>query len=243
MTVTAAPAAPSREPMTPRRKAALVAGVLYLITFAASIPTLALYAPVLDDPGYVLGTGPSTGVLWGGLLDMITGLAGVGTAVALFPVVRRHHEAAAAGFVASRTLEAAIIAVGIVSLLPIVSMRHAGAAAEAASLLTTSRALVAIHNWTFLLGPGLMPGINALLLGSLLYRSRLVPRIIPTLGLVGAPLLLGSATVEILGVYGQLSVWSAIATVPIFCWELSLGVWLTVKGVTPLTPVAPGVDA
>jgi Domain of unknown function (DUF4386) len=236
------PTAPQEAPKDSARGIALVAGALYLITFVASIPALALYSPVLNDPGYILGPGPDVGILWGGLLEVITALACVGTAIALFPVLRQQNEATALGFIASRGLEAATIFVGVVSMLAVVTLRQdlAGATgADAASLLTTGHALVAVHTWTFLLGPGVMAGVNALLLGTLLYRSRLVPRIIPALGLVGAPLLLASSTATLFGAYSQLSIWSAIATIPIFLWELSLGVWLVVKGFTP-SPITTG---
>jgi hypothetical protein len=123
-----------------------------------------------------------------------------------------------------------------VSLLSVVTLRQdlAGAAgADAASLVTTGNALVAIHDWTFLLGPGVMPGVNALLLGYLMYRSGLVPRVIPLTGLVGAPLLLAAATATMFGINEQSSMWSGIATAPIFAWERSLGVYLVVKGFKP----------
>ena len=118
----------------------------------------------------------------------------------------------------------------------------AGAAgADAASMILTGNALVAVHDWTFLLGPGLMPAVNALLLGYLLYRSGLVPRIIPLMGLIGAPLLLASATATMFGAYEQVSAMSVIATLPIFFWELSLGVWLVVKGFKPSPITATSV--
>jgi hypothetical protein len=239
------PTAPKKAPKGSARGIALVAGALYLITFVASIPALALYSPVLNDPGYILGAGPDVGILVGGFLEVITALACVGTAIALFPVLRQQNEATALGFIASRGLEAATIFVGVVTLLAVVTLRQdlAGATgAEATSLLVTAKALVAVHTWTFLLGPGVMAGVNALLLGTLLYRSRLVPRIIPALGLVGAPLLLASSTATLFGAYSQLSIWSAIATIPIFLWELSLGVWLVVKGFTP-SPITTGTRA
>jgi hypothetical protein len=223
-----------------RRKTALVAGVFYLVTFVASIPALILYGPVLNDPGYVLGAGADTLVQWGAVLEVITALAGIGSAITLFPVVKRQNESLAIGFVASRVLEAAIIVLGVVSLLTVVSLRQdlAGAGgADAAALVTTAKALVAVHVWTFLLGPSVMASVNALLLGTLMYRSGLVPRVIPLVGLIGAPLLLASATATIFGAYDQVSVWSGIATIPIFVWELSLGVWLTVKGFKPDAPI------
>jgi hypothetical protein len=226
--------------MNSPRKTALVAGGFYLVTFI-SIPTLALYGAV-HSADYVVGPGPDTGVLWGGLLEVIVALAGIGTAVALFPVVKRQNEGVALGFVAARVLEAAIIFVGVVSLLSVVTLRQDPAGADAASLVTTGKALVAIHDGTFLLGQGLIPGVNALLLGYLMYRSRLVPRIIPAMGLIGAPLLLASVTATFFGVYAQVSVWSGLATIPIAAWELSLGLWLVLKGFKP-SPITAAMTA
>jgi hypothetical protein len=218
------------------RRTALVAGVCYLITFVASIPAVFLLDPVLHDASYIVGPGADTRVLLGGLLDLVNALACIATAVVLFPVVKRQNEAVALGFVTSRMFEAAIIVIGVVSLFAVVTLRqdHAGApGAEDAALLPVGAALVAVRDWTFLLGPGLMPGVNALLLGYLLYRSGLVPRVIPLVGLIGAPFFLVTALATVLGVNEQGSLWSGIVVVPIFLWELSLGLWLTVKGFTP----------
>jgi len=187
--------------MTPARKTALVAGVFYLITFI-SIPALALYGPVKNHRDWILSSGGHTGVLAGGLLEVIVALAGIGTAVTLYPVRRRQNEGAALGFVAARVLEAGMIFAGVVSLLSLVTLRqHLGGAAgaNAAALVSTGASYVATYNWTFLLGQSLMPGINALLLGTLLYKSRLVPRIIPVLGLIGAPLLIAAVIATLLG--------------------------------------------
>jgi hypothetical protein len=237
--------APTRAPLGSTRKTALVAGLLYLITFAASLPAVFLLGPVLNNADYIVGSGADTRVLWGCFLDLINALACIGTAVALFPVVKRQNEAVALGFVTARMLEAAIILIGVVSLLAVVTLRRdlAGApGTDAASLATTGRALVAVRDWTFLLGPGLMPGINALLLGWLLYRSGLVPRVIPVLGLIGAPLLIASATTALFRGDHPVTVLAAIATAPIFVWELSLGLWLVVKGFKP-SPVTTGMAA
>jgi hypothetical protein len=225
------------------RRTALVAGLFYLITFVASIPAVFLLAPVLDNADYIVSAGADTRVIWGCFLDLVNALACIGTAVALFPVVKRQNEAVALGFVTSRMLEAAIILIGVVSLLAVVTLRQdlAGApGTDTASLVTTGQALVAVRDWTFLLGPGLMPGINALLLGWLLYRSGLVPRVIPLMGLIGAPLLIASATATLFRGNDPVTVLAAIATVPIFLWELSLGLWLVVKGFKP-SPITAGM--
>jgi hypothetical protein len=217
------------------RKTALVAGVFYLLTFV-SIPTLALYGPV-RDPNYIIGPGPDTAVIVGGILEMIVALAGIGTAVALYPVVKRQNEVVALGFVGARVLEASTIVVCVVSLLSVVSLRKAGVGADA---LITGRALVAFHDWVFLLGQGTIPAVNALLLGSLLYRSRLVPRALPVLGFIGAPLLLASVGATLFDVWGQVSAMSALFAIPIAVWEFSLGVYLVVKGFRP-SPITIGM--
>jgi hypothetical protein len=242
MTAIVRTANPSRVPVPSTRKTALVAGTFYLITFAASIPALFLLGPVLNDPGYITGAGPDTSVLLGCFLDVVTALAGVGSAVALYSVVKRQHEGFALGFVTTRLLEGAIIVIGVVSLLAVVTLRQnlAGTATDEASLVTVGQSLVAVRDWTFLLGPNLMAALNALLLGTLMYRSRLVPRLIPTIGLAGGVLLLADVTAVFFGAYQLGSVWHGIAAVPIFCWELTLGLWMVAKGFN--TDVPAGVD-
>ncbi len=198
--------------------------------------------PVLSDPNYIVGPGADTRVLFGGLLDIVNALACIGTAIVLFPVVERQNETLALGFVTSRLLEAAIIFIGVVSLFAVVTLRQdsAGAAgADADSLVTVGASLVAVYGWTFLFGPNVMAAVNALLLGSLLYRSGLVPRAIPLVGLIGGPLLLASVTGIVFGTHDLDSGLHVIAAAPILCWELSLGVWLVVKGFRP-SPVTTG---
>ena len=231
-----------RRRMDPTRKVALAGGIAYLITFAASIPQLKLFADVVDDPtGYISGPRSNTALLWGSWLEVITAIACVGTAVALYPVTRRVSRTAAIGFVTSRVVEATLILVGVMSLLSVVTLQDqfAGATgAQAEALGVTGEALVAMRQWTFLLGPGLIAGINALFLGTALYRGRLVPRIIPTIGLVGAPIILLSATATIFGGWAQTSSVGALCALPIAVWEFSLGVWLVVKGFTSTPAVA-----
>ena len=231
--------------MTSLRKTALVAGIFYLITFI-SIPTLALYGPVKNHRDWILTSGSSTGVLVGAFLEVIVALAGIGTAVTLYPVVKRQNEGVALGFVTSRLLEAAMIFTGVLSLLSLVTLRHdlgGAAGANAAALVTTGASHVAVYNWTMLLGQTLMPCINALLLGSLMYRSRLVPRIIPIVGLIGAPLLLAAVIAALFsGSIGHVSAFQAIATFPVAAWEFSLGMWLVVKGFKP-SPITADMTA
>ena len=220
--------------MTPLRKTALVAGVLYLLTFV-SIPTLALYGPV-HDPNYILGPGPDNGVFFGGILEVIVALAGVGTAVALYPVLKRQNEGLALGFVGSRVLEGAGILAGVACLLSIVSLRQAGAGTGA---LVVGQTLAILYDRIFLLSQSLMPAVNDLLLGFLLYQSRVVPRVLPLIAFIGAPLLLASDAAKLFGLLGPTAPLAALAAVPVAIFEFSLGVYLVVKGFRP-APILSG---
>ena len=238
-----APEGSKRAPMTSLRKTALVAGIFYLITFI-SIPTLALYGPVKNHRDWILSSGSHTGVLVGAFLEVIVALAGIGTAVTLSPVVKRQNEGFALGFVTARVLEAAMIFTGVLSLLSLVTLRQdlgGAAGANAAALVTTGASHVAVYNWTMLLGQTIMPCINALLLGSLMYRSRLVPRVIPVLGLIGAPLLIASVVTALFRTDHQITV-LAVGFLPVAVWEFSLGVWLVVKGFRP-SPITAEMTA
>ncbi len=247
MTTAVRTAATKRPPMDSMRRTALVAGILYLITFI-SVATLTLYSPVLNDPAYILSSSSDTALRWGAIIDVIVALAGIGAAITLYPVVRRQNEAVALGFVTSRVIEGAMLLTGVVSLLSLASLHQAGAAAgaDSAALLTSGASFVGTYNAAFLIGGTLGPAINALLLGYLMYRSSLVPRLIPAIGLVGGVLMTSSVIGQILGINEKISVWSLIALLPIFAWELSLGLYMAIKGFrkdAPLMVEAAADDA
>jgi uncharacterized protein DUF4386 len=228
---------PERASMSSMRKTALVAGVLYLLTFISSIPAVLLLGPLLNDPNYILGAGAEGQVRFGALLDLVNAVTAIGTAVALYSVVRRQHEGFAIGFIASRIFEAAVLLVGTISVLSIVTLRQTGAAAaDPASLVVVGQSLLAVRNWSFVLGTG-VPALNAVLLGWLMYRSQLVPRAIPVIGLIGAPLFTSWIIGYILGVTDSGTAWHAIGVAPIFIWELSLGLWMTFKGFRKDSPL------
>jgi hypothetical protein len=226
------------------RTIAAVTGWLFLITFITSIPAaFVLYPPVLNDPTYIISAGADMKVSLGALLEVILVVANIGTAVVLYPLLKRQNHIVALGYVTARVVESTIIAVGIISLLSVVTLRQefAGTAgAEAATLVPVGRALVAVHDATFLLGPGFLAGLgNGILLGYLMYRSGLVPRGMAMLGLLGGPLIIASFVAVLFGAYEQVSVWSAIATIPEVLWELSLGISLVGKGFQP-SPITEG---
>jgi uncharacterized protein DUF4386 len=208
------------------QRIARIFGILFLVTFITSIAALALFQSVLDDPaGYIAGGGKDSQIYLGAFLEFLLILANVGTAVVLYPIVRRQNELLAIAYVAARVMESVFIAAGIIFVLGVVTLRHDS---PDASDLAVS--LAALKDWTFLFGPGLVvPFGNGLILGYLMYSSGLVPRRMAWLGLIGGPLLL-------IGSVGVLFDWwdstgaVNVLVVPEFLWELSLGIYAAVWG-------------
>jgi hypothetical protein len=222
-----------RRPPDPDRRAARIAGIFFVLTFI-SIAALPLYDQVLNHHEFIAGGGGDTRVALGALCEIVTLIAGIGTAVALYPVLRRHSEGLALGYVTVRVVESALIAVGIVSLLAVMTLRSdlAGGGADRASLILTGRSLVAVHDATFLLGPAFCAAIgNGLMLGYLMLRSGLVPRRFAQFGIVAGSLALVTAILVLFGAYQQVSTPSALLTLPEAAWELSLGIYLSTRGV------------
>ena len=241
MTLSAPPEQALRAPLDrpgdpPSRRVARIAGIFMVITFI-SIPALPLYDQVLHHTNFVVGAGGDARVYVGALFEILTLIAGIGMAVTLYPVLRRQSESLALGYVTVRVVESCLIAVGIVSLLAVVTLRKdlAGAAGtDHASLILSGRSLVAVHDATFLLGPAFCAAIgNGLILGYLMLRSGLVPRRFAQFGIVGGSLALVTALLVLFGAYDQSSGASFILTLPEAVWELSLGIYLIVKGFKP----------
>jgi hypothetical protein len=226
----------------PTRLTALVAGLLYLLTFASSIPAAFLLSPILTNPGYIASPGVDSQISLAAFLDLVNGFAAIGTAVALFTIVKRQHEGFALGFVATRLFEAGTLAIGILCMLSVVTLRQAAVtASDPSSLVAVGQGLVAVRDWAFVVGTG-MAGFNALMLGTVLYRSRLVPRAIPALGLIGAPIFLTAVSAKVLGAdLGATT--QGLAVAPIFIWELAVGLWMTFKGFRTSAPIVVAAKA
>jgi len=213
---------------------ARIFGVLFIVTFITSIPALALYQPVLDDPAaYIAGGGHDSKIYLGVLLELLLIIANVGTAVVVYPILRRQNEALSLGYVAARLMESMFIAAGILFVLGIVSLRQDNPDASALGV-----SLAALKDWTFLLGPGFIVGWgNGLILGYLMYSSRLVPRGMAMLGLIGGPLIILSGIGVLFDVWNAGGTVQALATIPEFIWELSLGIYCAVKGFKRDAPI------
>jgi hypothetical protein len=213
---------------------ARVTGVFFILTFITAIGADILYDSVLNEPGYIIGAGADNSLLLGALLELLLIIANIGTAVALFPILKRQNEALSLGYVTARVVECVFIAVGIVGVLAVVTLRQEAAGADAGSLSAVGQSLVAFREWTFLLGPGFVVGIgNGLMLGYLMYKSGLVPRPMAMLGLIGGPLATASGIAVLLDVIEAGSTAQFIMTALEILWEASLGLYLTIKGFRP----------
>jgi hypothetical protein len=215
------------------------------VTFFTSIPAaLILYEPILNEADYILGSGDDARITLGALLEIFLMIGNIGTAVVMFPILRRQSETLALSYVASRTVEATLIGVGAISLLSILTLRDdlAGSIGGAGgSLEVAGQSLVAVHDWTFLLGPGFCVGVNGILLGYLMYSTGLMPRRLAMFGVIGGPLIFASSIAVLFGAYEQDGA-HAIFSLPEAIFEAAFAIYLIVKGFRP-SPVLSGAPA
>jgi hypothetical protein len=233
---TSAPATPPLAQSDARRRRSQLlgrlTGLFFILTFVTSIPAvLSLYAPALRDPTFVLGGGFDAAVAWGALLELLLILANIGSALTLFPVLRQRFEVLSLAYVAARLTECGLIAVGIIALMALNTLRLHAESADPDALQVVAGALVALHDWTFRIGPGIVVGVgNGLILGYMMWETRLVPRTMSVLGLVGGPAIIASGLAVLLGGIEAGSTLQVLATIPEFLWELILGFWLLFRG-------------
>jgi hypothetical protein len=229
-------------PTVAEQRTARIMGAWFLGTFVFSIPAFWFYDPLLNHPGYVVGSGHDTRVGVGALLEVLLAISGIATAVVIFPIVKRVNRSVALGYIASRTVESMLILIGVLSLMSVVGLRQdlADAGRASGALVDVARGLLAVHDQTALLGPQFCAGLgNGILLGSLMWRSRLLPRPMVMIGLVGGPLALVAGVGVLLGAWDINSGFPVLITAPEAIWELSLSVWLLVKGFRP-SPILTG---
>jgi hypothetical protein len=231
------------------QKTARIFGWLFIATFITSLGAKALFVSGVggsfSELSFTGGGFSETKVNVGVMLEFLLIVANIGTAVVLYPIVKRHSEGLALGYVTARVVESTFILVGLISIISLVSVSDAlvgATGAEAAALTAQGGSLVATYDWAFLFGPGLVVGFgNGLILGYLMYRSGLVPRRMAMFGLVGGPLLILSFGLTLFGVYDNGSAPSFLLALPEIIWEGSLGVYAAWKGFR-LSPIAKTVD-
>jgi hypothetical protein len=215
-------------------RAAKIIGVLFILAAVTAIVGLILYDPLLKGPDYLInGAAHSNQVLLGALMELFLVVSAVGTATTLFPILRKYNETIALWHVCFRFLEAIIITIGVISMLSLLTLSRefvAAGAPDIESFQTSGIVLKAIHEWTFMLGPLFMLGINTMMYSYIYYKTKLVPRFIPILGMTGAALVFINALLVLFGVVEQISGWGAMFALPIAANEMILAVWLIVKG-------------
>ncbi|MFS0638221.1 DUF4386 domain-containing protein [Mesobacillus foraminis] len=220
--------------MNSKKKAANIVGVLFLLAAVSAVIGLNLYDPILNGPDYLIkGSEHANQVIVGALMELILVVSAVGTATTMFPLLRMYNETIALWHVCFRFLEAIIITVGLISVLSLLTLSQEFAAAEVqdpTSFHASGIILKAIHDWTFMLGPLFMLGINTLMYSYIFYKTKLVPRFISILGMTGAIFVFVCALFVMFGVFPQISFWGAVLAVPVAANEMILAVWLLIKG-------------
>ena len=219
---------------------ARIFGALFLLTFVTSIGALLCFQPVLDDPaGYVANGGSDNRIFLGALLELLLIITGIGTAVVIYPILRRQNHVLALGYVTARIVECTFILAGILAVLSIVTLSQQDAGGEEGAI---AYMLAAFKDWTFILGPGFIVGWgNGLILGYLMYASGLVPRSLPWLGLVGGPLIIISGVATMFDGGHPHEWYQGIATIPEAIWEFSLGIYTLIWGFRRV-PIAEDYD-
>lgn len=208
------------------RKTAFWAGFFYILTFV-SIPTLFLYQPI-HEPNYLLSNANDNNVVIGGIQEIIVALCGIISSIILYSVLKKQNETLALGLVAARILEAATIFVGVAFILGAVTLHQQGAGE---SSMAVSRALVALYDRIFVLGQSFMPAIDDILLGVLLYQSRLVPRWLSVIGIVGAFPLFAGYFALMFGFIERSSPLTGASAIMVAFFEFTLGIYLLFKGI------------
>lgn len=217
------------------RTASKIVGVLFILAAVTSIiGGLVLYKPVLNTPDYLIqGSEHANQVVLGALMELILVVSAVGTATTMYPFLKKYNQTIALWHVCFRFMEAVIITIGVISVLSLVTLSRdfvAAGASDSALFQAAGTSLKALHDWTFLLGPNFFLGMNTMMYSYIFYKTRLVPRFIPILGMSGSVLILLSAILVMFGQIEQVSAWGAILALPIFANEMILAVWLIIRG-------------
>ena len=218
--------------MNSDRTTARVVGVLFIAATVASILGSVALGAVLDGPDYLAGVAAQEGrVILAVLLFLVAASSAFATAFLLFPILRRHAEGLAAGYVGLRAFENVLYVAGAVGLLMMVTVSQSGAATSgSADLALLGTALLALHDWSVLIGTLIFAGLGSVTLNYVLYRSRIVPRWLSLWGLIGAPLIVVYGVLGILGFATDLGSPFMLLAMPLAVQEMVFAGWLIVRG-------------
>jgi uncharacterized protein DUF4386 len=228
-------------PTPEQQRRARIFGALFALTIVTSVVALLLYDPVLNDTDYILGDGADTRVQFGALFEIFLAITNIGTAVVIWPIVRRQSETLALSYVASRVVESTFIVIGVISLLSVVTLREdfAGSGADSGALDIAGQSLVALHDMTFLIGPSFCVGVNGLVLGYLFYKSGIVPPRLAIFGVIGGPLIFASSIAILFGAYEQTGGVGFLFAIPEIIFEVGITIYTLWKGFRPSPILSP----
>ncbi|WP_316571803.1 DUF4386 domain-containing protein [Neobacillus sp. YIM B06451] len=221
--------------MSSDKKAAKIVGFLFILAAVTAVIGLKLYDPILIGPDYLAkGSEYANRIVLGAVMELMLVVSAIGTATTMFPILKKYNETIALWHVCFRFLEAIVITVGVISVLSLLTLSRefvaAGASVDPASFQASGTVLKAIHDWTFMMGPLFMLGINTMMYSYIFYKTRIVPRFLSTLGITGAISVFVCSLLVMFGVIEQISVWGGILAVPVAANEMILAVWLLTKG-------------
>jgi len=213
---------------------AIITGVFFIVAAVTSIIALKLYQPAITGDDYLTqASSHAYTITMGALHELFLVATASGTGIMLYPYLRRYNEQMGLAYLCFRLLEAILILIGTLSVLAIVSLSKAYVAnpvADVGTYKAVGTALIAIHDWTFMIGPNFMLGINTFIYSYVFFKSRMIPRTLSLIGIVGAIMIFIAAHLEMFGVMQQISVGGVVMAIPIFVYEMTLAVWLIVKG-------------
>lgn len=216
------------------RRNARILGIFYILAAATSITAVILYGPVLSAQWQMaVADGSDTKVLIGVLNELSLMVTVIGTAVMLFPYVRLWNEHLALGYLCFRFMEAVFIGIGLVSILGLLELSSYYDTTNLASKTNfepIGLLMQSIYRWTSMLGPNLMLGINTSLYSYLLYRTGYVPKPLAIFGMVTAGMVFLAGLLQMFEIIGPYSAVKGLMALPVGVYEMSLAVWLIVKG-------------
>jgi hypothetical protein len=223
-----------RKKMNSNRKTAIIVGVLFLTAMFTSMLGDGLIKSIIDVPNYLINVYPNkTRVITGILLQLICAVAVVGIAVLLFPILKKHNEPIALSYVGLRVIESAIIFISAISILLLITLSQEyvkAGAPDDSSFQTSGSLAVAGHYWAFQMVI-IVCGIAGLMFCYLLYQSKLIPRFISVLGIIGYPLSLVAPLLDMFDIIDTLHGAGIIMYLPGAVFEVLLfPIWLFVKG-------------
>lgn len=215
------------------RKTGIIVGVLFIMATVASILGSVALGSILDAPNYLINVSAhGNQLIIAALLFLIAAISAFATSFMLFPVLRRHIESLALGYVGLRIFENVFYVIGTVGLLIMltISQKYVAGAVNASYYQALGTLLLALKDWAVLIGTLIFFGLGSMILNYVLYQSKLVPRWLSVWGLIGAVLVFIYGLLGIFGLEMGLTSPYALLAMPIAAQEMVFAVWLILKG-------------